>query len=154
MCLRFSIIYHINTVSIDELYVFVKRLVRITIIFLIVNIVETAVTDRAKPQFIWAIFGMILYFCNVFALSYTASHQEDRQIWHVQIPMTTSIVLTLFELANLIYIIVIEKNLWSLFAIVSILLQMSSFYILYKLRSKMIAKENEKLIDSRASAIL
>ncbi len=151
MCRRFAILWNIEQTSIDELYAYLYRLGRLYIVFLIISIVELiANTTDDQVLLIWAIAGIVLYAINVIAINYTASHKETRQFWHVSIPFCTTTVLAIFDVANLINLLVVYKNLWALFSILSIILQLTTILIFWHLRAKMIAFENEKLMNGNA----
>ncbi len=147
MCRRFALLYNIEQTSIDELYAYLYRLSRLYAIFLVIAIIELATNKSSNHAlFLWALIGLLLYAVNVTALFYTSSHKDNRQFWHVSVPMCTATVLAIFNIANLINLITSEGNLWALFSLLSIILQITTVYLLWHLRAKMIAKENEKLM--------
>lgn len=140
------VLLNIDEVSIDEIYAYVHRIAQIYASFLVINIVQVATTDEKTDHeiFMWAVVGMGLYLVNVLALFYMVKQpKEKRHSFHMILPLLTNPVLAVFKILNMVNLIQYGAFLWvlicwSLFSVISALLQMITWYILWKLRGKML----------------
>jgi len=143
MCRRFRLLYHIETVTAEEILQYLARLFRIYCIFFCISLINLGLAyNQETVKLILAIVGTVLYAINIGMIKYVVDHPMP----HVAIfPIISNIILCGFNIGNLVYTIVITKSLWGLFSVISILLQFTTIYILYKLRSKIINQEHARL---------
>ena len=145
---RMEMLSNIDKISIDEIYSYIHhRLARIYAAFLIINIIQVATTDEKTDYkiFLWAVIGMGLYVINVLALFFLVKQpKENRHVYHVYVPLVSTLLLAIFKILNMINQIQYGAFLWvlivwSLFSVISVILQMMTWYVLWKLRHKMLA---------------
>jgi O-antigen/teichoic acid export membrane protein len=142
----FRVLLNIDEATVDEIYAKVRQIAQIYAAFLVINIVQVATTDEKTDRdlFVWAVVGMGLYLLNVLALFYMVKQPKEKRIpFHMILPLVTNPTLAAFKISNMVFLIQYGAFLWilicwSLFSVISALLQMMTCYVLWKLRDKML----------------
>lgn len=133
-------IYNIDTVSVEEIVKYIDRLARIYAILCILSIISVVASYESGSFFINNLVGLILYVANVVGLKYAAT---EPTVAKTTVPLCTATVLCIFNIINTVYIGISEKNYYAAFYVISVAIQVSTIYILYKLREKLIHAKNE-----------
>lgn len=136
MCRRIKLLYNIESATIEEIMSYVARLLRLYIILCIVSFILIIVAAAQHVVSVWNIVSVVLYLINVAAL-YHLNHipgtPEPSQTYSVSF---SSFFLVCFDLAELIYYLYVGE-LYYLYLILSISVQLSTVYLTHKLREKL-----------------
>lgn len=141
MCVkRFMMIYNIQQIPLEDIVVYLKRLVRIYVILVILSVVRLVTGNlELTTEFILNIVGLGLYFLNVLMVKLVS---ENPTIRYSIFPLVSSITLCIFNIVETIVLVVVDKNYWSLFNLISVFIQLTTIFILHKLREKIHAQDN------------
>lgn len=145
MCVqRFRLLQNIENESIETIVKYLARLTRLYAVFSVIavlNIVSAYYTNRAEV--IFEIVYAILYIGNVLMM-----FQMVRQptIMMATLSIVTIVILFAYNVFYLLYQVLVEKSIWALFAVIGLVFQVTTVFILYKLRQKIVNKENTNLL--------
>eukprot|EP01039_Chlorochromonas_danica_P004730 gene4730-5178_t len=135
MCRRFKLLYNIESATIEEIMNYLARRLRLYIILCMVSIILIIVAASHHVVSGWNIASVVLYLINVAALyhlGHTSGTPEPSQTYSVSF---SSFFLACFDLAELIYYLYVGE-LYYLYLLLSIGLQLSTVYLIHKLREK------------------
>lgn len=149
MCNKFQLLANIDSATVADILGYFKRLSRVYLIFIALNGISfiNAVIDEDKTAATWTGVNIGLYFLQITAVNRLL---EATNLTNTSILMFTAVAIIAFNIANLVYT-VLTKTLWGLIALIGIVIQITTIYIIYKLREKVIA-EAEGLPVTTATA--
>lgn len=136
MCLRIiRIIRNIENVTVDELLAFMQRRLQIYgLIFIVVAVKFFLSNDYHTTFLTMNMITLALYFISMLVIKQLRVRPTARNAIYPFIAGTT--VLT-FNIFKLLYSLILAKNYWALFRIFIVVLQVSTLFIIYKLREKL-----------------
>ncbi len=140
MCRKYALIYNIDNTNIQELCDYLSRLKKIYLIFMIislVNLITEAVPKQLSTSIIAAV-NILLYLINIIILQRASN---DHTVMNANLAIFGLLLISAFNIFSLIYNAV-TGNLWTIFGVVSVVLQWSTIFLIYKLREKIINGEN------------
>jgi hypothetical protein len=133
---KFRLIANIENTSIEEILVYLKRLLRIyftLVIFSIIGFVSNLAIGETVAAII-AIVGVVLYVIHMTALYFTSQTPTN---YHSITTVITALILLVYNIADIVYS-VSNGNLWGLLSFIGVVLQCTTIYILYKLHEKIV----------------
>lgn len=132
--------YNIDKVPLEDIAAFLKRLVRIYVILVVISIVRMMTGDLDFAiELILNIIGLGLYVVDAVMIKIVS---ENPTIYYSVFPLVSSITLCIFNMIETTILVVMDNNLFSLFNLISVFVQLTTIYILYKLREKIHAQDN------------
>jgi hypothetical protein len=139
MCNKFRLIYNIENVPLEDIVTYLKRLVRIYLILIVLSIIDIVTSDKdMSVTFILSIVALALYVLNLFSVKLVS---EKPTIHTSILPLITVSILWLFNIAQIIINVVMFKNYFALISLISVVIQMTTIYLLHKLREKIHTKD-------------
>lgn len=139
MCRKYALIYNIETTTIQELCDYLNRLKKIYLIFMIISLVNL-ITEAVPKQRVTAIIAgvdVLLYLINIIILQRASN---DPTVMNANLAIFGLLLISAFNIFSLIYNAV-TGNLWTIFGVVSVVLQWSTVFLVYKLKEKIINGE-------------
>lgn len=144
MCVqRFRLLANIDNESIETIVKYLGRLTRLYAIFSLIAVVEiVSAYYTNRSEVIFEIVYTILYIGNVLML-----FQMVRQpsIVTATISIASVVILLAYNVFYLLYQVFVEKSIWALFAVIGLVFQVTTVFIIYKLRQKIANRENTNL---------
>lgn len=147
MCRKFKLIANIENTTISELMHYLARLCRIYVLFSIINIITLAIAIRTEGivATINQLVGLVLYVintCNLLWVAYTTQDYSRPETFKIQLIMLSISTLFSFNVYNTIYYGISIRSYVIVFSIISLALQASTLYIIYKLFEKVRLQSN------------
>lgn len=145
MCRSLFILQNIQNTSIDELLVFLKRRLKIYMIFFVIEIVTFLLSKDYHTTYVaFTVVTLVLYVISIAAIHRLQKNPtSSNAVW----PMLAAICVLAFNVFDMTYTLIMTSNYWALFTLISIALQISSLIILYKLREKLQNREQGREED-------
>ena len=136
MCRRILLLYHIENTSIEEVCAFVHRLIKVFIFLVLLNCFKFVwnVFNGKWEKSIFAFVGASLIILNIVWLNNT---KNNPTVQNSNVTLAGIALLCSFNLASLIFIVVTGSSR-GLGKLLGIIIQGSTFFIIYKLREKII----------------
>eukprot|EP01039_Chlorochromonas_danica_P004732 gene4732-5182_t len=135
MCRRFKLLYNIESAPIEEIMSSLARLLRLYVLLCIVSFILIIVAAAQNVVSIWNIVSVVLYLINVAALYHLGQIPGTPEASQTYSVSFSSFFLVCFDLAELIYYLYVGE-LYYLYLLLSIGLQLSTVYLTHKLREK------------------
>ena len=139
MCRKFRLIQNIENVSIEELCAYLRRLLRIYMILIVVNVINliTSILYKRIVGEIFAAISIALYLLNIFWIN---AIRANPTVANTNRTIGGLTLLSAFNIADLIFNVV-TGSLWGLASLIGVVLQWSTIYIIYKLREKILFRD-------------
>ena len=146
MCRNILLLYNIENVSVDDLLVYIKRRFRIYVIYFVLVALTLALAPDYHTTFVvFSVITLVLYAISMIALFQLSKNPTSSNALH---PLLSAIAVLCFNIFDLVYTMVeTPTNYYALISILSIALQLSTLFILHKLRELLIARELGKEED-------
>lgn len=148
MCRRFQLLARIEQATVQDIIRYLYRLSRIYVIlaiFSLINVVEAYYTEPRLVVTLTIIYT-VLYLINVTMITLIA---RQPNIPNCTNAMISNITLFLFNIAFMVFNVVVIESLWALASLIGIFFQSTTIYILYKLRVKMVNGEDMPLAEAQ-----
>lgn len=141
MCRRFKLLYRIEDATVDEIIHYLSRLRKLFIVFLIIGIIDlvSCILTQGTGPIIWNAVGLYLYAQNLGCLAYLLVNPT---VFRAKFPITSATLLCAFNIASIVNEVVSYHSYWGIFSVISVLIQFTTIYILYKLMVKMTSNNN------------
>ncbi|RYY82956.1 hypothetical protein EON63_12225 [archaeon] len=124
----------------QEILAYMARIFRLYCILFFINIILIFLPlANDNPVDLWSVATAFLYVVSLVSLRTLTKHPNPL---HCLLPMGSSALLVVFNIIQITYTLAHTFSLIPLFGIISIFIQVSTMYILYKLRSKMLCNIN------------
>ena len=139
MCKSFYFIHNIEKVTIDELLVYMNRRMKLYGVFFVIALVSFILLKDYHPTYI--VFTSItlgLYLLSILAIFQLRKNPTSRTAAY---PMITAIFVLAFNIFSMVYTLILHGNLYALITLISIVLQISTLFVLHKLREKLVNRE-------------
>ncbi len=138
-CRRCILLYHIEDATLDDIKSYLRGLFRLYCFLVILNVLNVASTYDNVRLFIFNVTGLSLYIGNTVALRFVSTDPTNvSTIWS----MIFASLLCIFNIISTIYLGVEDNNPWAVLYVVSIAIQVSTVYIVHKLREKLLDSDN------------
>lgn len=139
MCRSFFLIHNIENTSIDELLVYMNRRLRLYAVFFVIALVTFILAfDYHTTYLAFTIVTLVLYLLSMAAILQLKKNPTSKTALH---PIITAIIVLAFNIFSMVYTLIKSGNLWALITLISIVLQLSTLFVLHKLREKLINRE-------------
>lgn len=139
MCKSLILLHHIEKVTIDELLVFMNRRLKLYGIFFIIALVSFILLKDYHPTYLaFTIVTLGLYLLSMLAIFQLRKNPTSRT---ALFPIITAIIVLAFNIFSMVYTLVLHGNLYALITLISIILQISTLFVLHKLREKLVNRE-------------
>jgi len=136
MCRRFRLIAAIETATIDDIVKFVRSTALFYMLLTVLSVIYAVLLYFDEVLFIFSVIGAVMYaLCSVSYRLLAGSPTED----YCHGAMVLTIILLVEKIVSAIYFYSNASSLIS--SIISILIQSSTIYILFKLRQKLNEKD-------------
>ena len=159
MCRKYRMLANIENVSITELISYLRRFRIIYLIILIISIVGLVSTGEIL---IWGVVGVVLYALGLLAIVWLIydhnphpSPEDEEQIVSPLKVIPLMIIITallMFNISNIIYTVVVVEDYTAIISVISIFIQGTTIYLVYKLREKLLARHQERLVSNQQSS--
>ena len=133
---------------------YVKRLVRVYIVFFILDIVSLVLTIKnhsTNSNGVLAVLGFLnlaFYLMNIGTISYAAYGSNTINQPAVLAAQMTTATLLILNIITMLYSIIVLESLYAIFTVISIVLQLSTNYLFHRLRLKVKDIHNQRLLES------
>lgn len=145
MCRGLVLLHNIKNVTIDELLVYMKRRLKIYMIFFVIEIVTfIAAQDYHTTYLAFTITTLVLY---IISMGSILQFQKNPTSTNALGPMVSALLVLAFNIFDMVYTLVKAHNYWALFTLISIFLQISTLIVVYKLREKLLNREQGREED-------
>ena len=146
MCRSFMIIQNIQNVTIDDLLVYMKRRLRLYVIFFVLQLVTLIFAH--KPDTAYIAFGIVTLALYVVSVGAILQLGKNPTSCNALLTLIAALLVMVFNIFSMVYTLVTTGNLFALIALISIVLQISVLFIVHKLREKLIAREQGREEDN------
>lgn len=148
MCRNFRLIQNIENVSIDELLVHMNRRLKLYMIFFVIEIVTFILSDDYHATYVaFSIITLVLYILSMLAILRLRKNPTST---NALMPIIAAVFVLVFNIFDMTYTLIKSSNYWALFTLISIGIQLSTLFILHKLREKLVNREQGKEEDDVA----
>eukprot|EP01032_Pedospumella_encystans_P009498 gene9498-11174_t len=139
MCRSFMIIQNIENTSIDELLVYMNRRLRLYGVFFVIALVTFILAyDYHTTYLAFTIVTLVLYLLSMAAILQLKKNPTSRTALY---PIITAVIVLAFNIFSMVFTLIKSGNLWALITLISIVLQISTLFVLHKLREKLVNRE-------------
>jgi hypothetical protein len=90
-----------------------------------------------ETEWMWSISGIVIFTANAIIVYRVG---KNATLSNATFALMTLSLLWCFNLAKLIYELVVQNSWWSLVSVIGLFIQMTTWYILLKLRDKIVDK--------------
>lgn len=145
MCSRFKLLARIEQATVQEIIQYLYRLSRVYIVLAFISLINVAQIFYRKSRLVVAltIVYAALYLINVPLMTTISGIPTCTSA------MVSNLILLLFNIAFMVFNVVVEKSLWALASLVGIFFQSTTIYIIYKLRVKLVNGEDVPLAEAQ-----
>lgn len=151
MCRRFKLIYNIESSTVEDILQYLQGMFRLYCIFFVISIINLALNYSSNLTLGLSIAGVVLYAINMGMVKFVVDNPAPQSVF---LPMLSTIILCLFNIANLVITILLTGSYWGLFSLLGVALQSSTIYILYKLREKLLGQQQNQAVGELHQVIL
>lgn len=142
MCVRrFKLLYNIENIPLEDLINYLLRLVRVYAILTILSIINVATSYGTVTQtaFILSLIALILYIINVLMIKLAS---DTPTLSNSKFPMISATVLMIYNIIQMAALVTLYQDYFALISLISVFIQCTTIFILYKLREKIYNRDN------------
>jgi hypothetical protein len=134
-------LYNIEEATLDDIKAYLKGLFRLYCVLFILNVLNTSSISPKTNQdgFIFSAVESFLYLGNTVALWLVSGKPTNINTVYA---MSVAASLSICNAVNTVTVGVLDRNPWAAIYVVSISIQVTTIYILYKMREKHLDGEN------------
>lgn len=147
MCIRRArLLYNIENISLEDLILYLRRLVRVYAILTILSIIEVASSygNVSRIEFTLSVIALILYIINVLMIKLAS---DSPTLSNSKFPMASATVLMVYNIIQIIVLVTMFENWFALISLISVFIQCTTIFILFKLREKIYKRDNGMDVD-------
>jgi hypothetical protein len=145
MCRGLILLHNIENTTIDELLVFMKRRLKLCMIFFVIEIVTFIAAQDYHPTYItFTAVTLALYLVNMGSIFRFQKNPTSR---NALLPIISAVAILAFNVFDMTYTLVRSHNYWALFTLISIFIQISTLIVIHKLRVKLLNREQGREDD-------
>lgn len=145
MCRGLILLHDIQNRSIDELLVFMKRRLRIYMIFFVIEIATFCLSQNYHITYLsFTIVTLVLYLISMGSI---VQFQKNPTSKNALLPIVSAVLILIFNIFDMTYTLITTNDYWALFSLISIFLQLSTLAVIYKLREKLLNREQGREDD-------
>jgi hypothetical protein len=143
-CGRWILLYNIEEATLDDIKSYLKGLFRLYCILFILNVLNTSSISPESncDGFIFSAVESFLYLGNTVALWFVSDKPTNINSIYA---MSVAASLSICNVVNTITVGVLDRNPYAAVYVVSISIQVTTIYILHKMREKLLDGENNIL---------